>query len=134
MKKLVYIIPALLIIACGKNKKEETPEYTPRSVQEGKQAPALSAEAQKGKEIFEGKGNCISCHKTESKAIGPAVKDIATVYKQKNGDMVAFLKEKADPIVDPDQYPVMKTNLYLTKTFTDDELKALEAYFYSFSE
>ena len=45
--------------------------------------------------------------------------------------MVKFLREEADPIVDPSQYPVMKTNFYITKTFSDEELKALEAYMYS---
>jgi cytochrome c len=46
--------------------------------------------------------------------------------------MVDFLKEKAEPIVDPAQYEVMKTNFSITKTMTDEELKALEEYFYSF--
>ncbi len=45
--------------------------------------------------------------------------------------MVSFLKGKGEPIVDPTQYEVMKANFALTKTFSDDELKALEAYVYS---
>ena len=52
-------------------------------------------------------------------------------YKDKNGDMVAFLKEESEAIVDPTQYAVMKANFALTKTFSDEELKALEAYVYS---
>ena len=46
--------------------------------------------------------------------------------------MVAFLQEKAEPIVDPSQYETMKTNFAITKNLSEEELKALEAYFYSF--
>ena len=84
-----------------------------------------------GKEIFDGKGNCFSCHKPDQKVIGPSIKEIAKIYKEKNGDMVTFLKGKGEPIVDPSQYEVMKTNFYITKHFTDEELKALEDYMYS---
>ena len=45
--------------------------------------------------------------------------------------MVAFLKGNGKPIVKPEQYEVMKTNFYLTKTFTDAELKSIQAYMYS---
>ena len=45
--------------------------------------------------------------------------------------MISFLKGEAEPLVDPSQYEVMKVNLELTKTFSDEELKALEAYIYS---
>jgi methylmalonyl-CoA mutase N-terminal domain/subunit len=57
---------------------------------------------------------------------------IATIYKEKGGNMVEFLKENAEPIVDPTQYEVMKTNFAVTKTLSDEELKALETYMYSF--
>ncbi len=43
-----------------------------------------------------------------------------------------FLKQNAEPIVDPTQYEVMKTNFALTKSMSDEELKALEAYIYSY--
>jgi cytochrome c len=38
---------------------------------------------QKGKIIFEGKGNCIACHNVDSKLIGPSLQDIAKIYKEK---------------------------------------------------
>jgi cytochrome c len=38
------------------------------------------------------------------------------------------LKGESDPMVDPTQYAVMKPNLVLTKSFSDEELKGLEAY------
>lgn len=45
--------------------------------------------------------------------------------------MVTFLKGEGEPILDPTQYALMKPNLEITKTFSDEELKALEAYVYS---
>ena len=53
------------------------------------------------------------------------------IYKEKGASIVDFLKEKGEPIVDPSQYSVMKTNFAITKKMTDDELKAIEAYMYS---
>jgi cytochrome c len=58
----------------------------------------------------------------------------AKIYKEQNGDMVAFLKEEADPIVDETMYETMKINLQVTKTLSDDELKALEEYILSHSK
>ncbi|MET0945223.1 MAG: cytochrome C552, partial [Flavobacterium sp.] len=53
------------------------------------------------------------------------------IYKDKNASIVTFLKGEGEPIVDPSQYEVMKTNFAVTKAMSDDELKALEAYVYS---
>lgn len=85
-----------------------------------------------GQSIFDGKGNCFACHKPDQKIIGPSITEIAKIYKEQKGDMVAFLQEKAEPIVDPSQYETMKTNFAITKNLSEEELKALEAYFYSF--
>ncbi len=59
------------------------------------------------------------------------MQEIAKIYKEKNADMVTFLKGEGKPIVDPSQFEVMKANFALTKTFSDEELKALETYIYS---
>jgi cytochrome c len=45
--------------------------------------------------------------------------------------MVSFLKQEAEPIVDPSQYEVMKTNFAITEEMSDEELIALEAYIFS---
>lgn len=87
-----------------------------------------------GQQLFEGEGNCIACHKPDQKIIGPSLQDIAKIYKTKNGSIVAFLKEESDPLVDPSQYDIMKTNFAITKSMSDEELKALEDYIYSFSK
>ena len=45
--------------------------------------------------------------------------------------MVNFLKGNAEPIVDPSQFEVMKTNFAITQAMSDGELKAIETYIYS---
>ena len=135
MKKIVIIGLAFLAFAC---KKEETESF-------GKQEPAAATEAvteapsegmpavaqtpeKLGETIFNGKGTCASCHKVDSKLIGPSLQDIAATYKAKGGNIVAFLKDDAKPIVDPSQYEVMKANFAITKAMSAEELQGLEAY------
>ena len=128
MKKLAILFTLLLFISC---KKEETKK---ESLYPETQKTAEEKQLELGQAVFEGKGNCFACHKPDQKIIGPSILEIATLYKTQNGDMIAFLKGKADPIVDPSQYEVMKTNFSITKNLPEEELKALEAYFYSFAK
>lgn len=133
MKKAIFLLSVLLFICFASSltlvscKKESSNEPF------GK--PEATSEVQKpknlGKEIFEGKGNCITCHKLDVKLVGPSLQDIAKIYKEKNGNIITFLKGEGEPLVDPTQFEVMKTNFALAKTFSDEELKALEAYVYS---
>jgi cytochrome c len=128
MKKTVLLavlfVVAMTIVSCKKDGSEES---------FGK--PETTTEVQKpedlGKELFNGKGACIACHKPDVKLVGPSLQDIAKIYKEKNGDMVTFLKGEGEPIVDPTQYALMKANFAITKNFSEEELKALEAYVYS---
>lgn len=118
------LVGMLTLVSCKKDGTEES---------FGK--PETSTEAQKpedlGAEIFAGRGACVACHKPDVKLVGPSLQDIAKIYKEKNGDMVTFLKGEGEPIVDPTKYELMKPNFVITKTFSDEELKALEAYIYS---
>lgn len=120
---LICITCVLLLISC---KKESSESFGKIENQTVTQDPVTL-----GTEIFEGKGACIACHLVDQKVIGPSIQEIAKIYKDKNGDMISFLKGEAEPLVDPSQYEVMKVNLEVTKTFSDEELKALEAYFYA---
>jgi cytochrome c len=127
MKKVIFLVSVLVLISCKKESEEsfgiaETPTETITQVQKPEEL---------GKELFYGKGACVACHKTDVKLVGPSLQDIAKIYKDKNGDMVTFLKGEGEPIVDPTQYELMKANFAITKTFSDEELKALEAYVYS---
>ena len=135
MKQLLTLLIAIGFFSCKNEEKKEYgyPETGNSSVSEGASAN-LSPSAKLGQEIFDGKGNCLTCHKSGEKAIGPSIEQIAEAYKGKQGEMVKFLKEEAKPIVDPEQYETMRVNLYLTKTFSDDELIGLEDYFFSFNK
>jgi cytochrome c len=135
MKRVLIIAIAFLAFSCKKQEAEPTEKQAEPAASEAASSEGMAEEVQTpeqlGKQIFEGKGTCISCHKTDVKLIGPSLQDIAKIYKEKNGSIVTFLKEKSEPIVDASQYALMKPNLVLTKTFTDEELQALEAYVYS---
>ena len=123
MKKVALLACLIFVFSCKKESEETFGQPNPTEVS---QTPE-----QLGKSIFEGKGNCVACHKINEKLVGPSVQDIAKIYKAQNGDIVSFLKDDAKPLVDPTQYEVMKTNFALTKAMSDEELKRLEAYIYS---
>ncbi|AWI25006.1 c-type cytochrome [Flavobacterium pallidum] len=119
----ILLLTTALFVSC--KKEEPKSELYP-------EAAETQTPMDLGKEIFNGKGNCFACHREDQKVIGPSIQEIAKTYKAKKGNLVQFLKENADPLVDPSQYDAMKVNLQLTKTFSEEELKGLEAYIYSF--
>ncbi|MES2865047.1 MAG: c-type cytochrome [Bacteroidota bacterium] len=123
MKKILFITLLLLQFSC----KKEPEVVTDVLVEE---TPNITKEL--GKELFEGKGMCFTCHKEDTKIIGPSIKEIATIYTDKKASIAIFLQGETDPIVDPTQFEIMKANFAITKTMTDEELKALEEYMLSF--
>jgi len=122
MKHIIYsLIMSFFIISCG------TKEVTT------KEEDLSAATIEKGEALFT-ENNCIACHKVDQKIIGPSLQEIAKIYKEKNGNMVAFLKEEAEPIVNQELYETMKINLQITKTMSDTELESLEMYILSHSK
>lgn len=121
MKKLILLLVVFAAISCKKEEKVvvEQPEVA-------------IVEKISGKDLFENKGNCVACHQPDKKVIGPSIEEISKIYKEKNASIVSFLKEESEPIVDPSQYEVMKTNFAITKAMSDEELLALEEYIHSF--
>ncbi|UQD55642.1 c-type cytochrome [Flavobacterium sp. K5-23] len=134
MKKTLIIgFVALLVFAC-KNKEEESfgkQEETSTVESASSEGMKAATPEKMGESLFNGKGNCFSCHKIDTKSIGPSVQEIAKIYKDKNQNMVSFLRGESDAIVDPTQFEVMKANFAITKAMSEEELKAIEAYFYS---
>jgi len=124
MKKLLFSLGILLLISCKNENQENLDKFDPNA----------TPDKVSGKELFENKGNCIACHQTEQKVIGPSLSEIASTYKAKNRSIVLFLKEESEPIIDPSQYDIMKANFAITKNMSDDELKAIEDYIYTFSK
>jgi cytochrome c len=119
MRQIAFIFILSLVVSCKKESAEPFGKDTSKT-------PTVL-----GKELFEGKGNCVACHLKDQKVIGPSIQDIAKTYQAQNASIVNFLKEEAKPIVDPSQYEVMKTNFVITKMMSDTELQAIEAYIYS---
>lgn len=83
---------------------------------------------EQGKQLFNGKGNCSSCHHTHKNGVGPSILAIAKSYKEQQQSILRFLKQESEPIVKPEAYAIMKANFALLKTFKEQELKALETY------
>jgi cytochrome c len=132
MKKITYTFLTVacffFLTSCGK--KTET-DPMGNSV---KEATTVQTPEELGKEIFEGKGTCATCHKADAKVIGPSLKEISKIYKDKKASIALFLKGEGEPLVDPSQYEVMKANFAITKTLSDEELDALEAYIHSLNK
>ena len=120
-----FLVILLTLFSCKNEKQKEQPDSSA--------ATKLSTN-ELGKEIFEGKGMCYSCHLENKKIIGPSIVEIATIYKNKNGNIIQFLKGIDKPIVDPSQYEIMKTNFAITKNLPENELKALEDYMLGFAK
>jgi cytochrome c len=126
MKKIVFIVTLLVLVSCKKESQEPFGK-----LEETADSATVKSPEVVGKEIFENKGNCIACHLPDKKLIGPSLHDIAKIYKEKNANIVTFLKGDSEPLVDPSQFEVMKTNFAITEEMSDEELQALEAYIYS---
>lgn len=131
MKKLFFLLFTLVFISCGDKKSEPFGKSTDETMVDQTEV-AVDPTLKMGEDLFNGVGLCKTCHLPDKKVIGPSIVEIATIYKDKGGNIVEFLKENAEPIVDPTQYEVMKTNFAVTKTLSDEELKAIETYMYSF--
>ncbi|CAM3760815.1 c-type cytochrome [Flavobacterium cucumis] len=86
----------------------------------------------KGRELFEGKGTCTACHKPDVKVVGPSIKEITKIYKEKGASIASFINGEGEPIVDASQYEIMKANFVITKAMTSEERRALEIYMMSF--
>lgn len=120
------LITVLIFTSCAEkdHQKKEQVNY---------ESEATSS-PERGKELFDGDGNCFACHKEDQKIIAPSLQEIAKIYKAQNGDIVKFLKAEAGPIVDPSQYETMKTNLPITQKMNAGELESIQAYIMSFAK
>jgi cytochrome c len=132
VKSLGFLALAISLTNCSE--KKETDKYG-NAVEENtetKTETSVDPLLAKGQELFEGKGTCTACHKPDTKVIGPSIKEIVKIYKEKGASIAAFINEEGEPIVDPSQYETMKTNFAITKAMTAEERKALEIYMMSF--
>jgi cytochrome c len=129
MKKIASILLLASLFSCKKGIESKKELLYPEAASSSERL-----QIDLGETIFNGKGNCYACHKPDQKIIGPSLQEIVKIYKEKKGNMYGFLKNDAEPIVDPTQYELMKTNLVITKAMSDEELNALVAYIYIHNE
>lgn len=122
MRVLRFFILGLVLVSCNSPEKQD----------EVVQRPELSMDSKifLGNRLFSEK-TCITCHAINRKKVGPSVVDIMTIYSEQNGDIEAFLKGNAKPIVDttPKQVAIMQANIdSFLKQITDEELNAIATY------
>jgi len=82
MKKVLFILStAIIVIACGGGSTEAGKATTETKEATASTANALSdnPDYQKGLALIAG-SDCLTCHKTSEKNIGPSYKDVAAKY------------------------------------------------------
>jgi len=123
MLRFFLFMIVFLFVYC----KKQTESFSPKVSSE-------ESTTEVGKKIFNGKGQCATCHKVNQTIFGPSVSEIVSAYQNNKIEMIKFLKGKSDPIVDPSQFQIMKVNLEITKKMTDKELQSLVDYMYDITE
>ena len=132
MRLLSIIIVFLFISSCATDKKSFDDKKIDTKVKEIPKRGELSRDSQifLGNRLFSEK-TCITCHAVSKQKIGPSIKEIMRIYKEKNGDIVAFLKGEAKPIVDTtaSQVAIMQENINgFVKGLSDEELNTISTY------
>lgn len=126
-KEILYTLGMGLIVcfSCSSPNNEKT--TTTPSVENVAEAPkaepgiAQASAANPGEKLFTEK-NCITCHKPDTKLLGPSLKDIAAAYNGNKDGLKAFLKDEAKAIVDPSQESVMHPQVSITKAMPAEQL------------
>lgn len=132
LKSFFVFALAISVTNCGD--KKETDAYGNSVEEKTKTTAEIKVDPlfTKGQELFEGKGTCTACHKADAKVVGPSIKEITKIYKEKGASIASFINGEGEPLVDPTQYEIMKANFVITKAMTAEERKALEVYMMSF--
>jgi cytochrome c len=127
--KIIRILTfALIATNCSEKKETEANRNPVEEKIETSTRNSINPLIAKGQELFEGKGMCVACHKSNVKVIGPSIKDIVKIYKEKGASIAAFINDESKPIVDPSQYEIMKANFTITKAMSAEDRKAIEIY------
>lgn len=144
MKKvfLTLLVAGIALVSCGK-KEAKPAETTPAPAVVETPAPAATPAADETPEHkafmavvdkLDAANKCIVCHQVDTKTVGPAYREVAKIYKEKNGNIVKFLKGEAKPIVDPANFAQMQPNLEKTKLLSGEDLATIAAYIRSLEQ
>ncbi|MCM4152434.1 cytochrome C [Arenibacter sp. N53] len=127
MRPISFFILFLIVSSCNEDKKSN-------NVKENTvpKRGELSMDSQifLGNRLFSEK-TCITCHDINGQKVGPSVKKIMKVYKEKNGNIVAFLRGGTKPLVDTtaSQVAIMQANIDgFLQNISDEELKTIATY------
>ena len=132
LKSFAVFALAILLTNCGEKKETDAYGNPVEEKTEATTETTVDPLFAKGQELFEGKGTCTACHKADEKTVGPSMKEIAKIYKEKGASIAKFINDEGEPLVDASQYEVMKANFVITKAMTQEERDALDAYMMSF--
>lgn len=127
MRIFLLFFTVLLVWSCKTDKKisEGVELHVPERGELSKDSQIFL-----GNRLFSEK-TCIKCHDVNQIKKGPSVKEIMAVYREKNGNIVSFLKGNAKPIVDTtsSQVAIMQENIDgFLKDISDEELNSLAVY------
>lgn len=118
------LILAATITACGSDSSKSNGVVADEVVSEVEEKVEEVAPSIDGAELFSSNA-CVACHQTETKTVGPAIKEIKEVYSGNSEGLIAFLAGEGDPIVDVAQAAVMAPQIETTKAMTPEERAAL---------
>jgi cytochrome c551/c552 len=88
--------------------------------------------AAEGEEVF-ARLKCGMCHKPDKKAAAVSLKEIDKVYSDKD-ILVKFFKGGMKPLIESDNWGMMRAQLEKIKGLPDDEKEALADYILSFKK
>lgn len=128
IKTSLIILAVTSLVACGGKEDKNQPDAVYESERGESAEMSMSEKIKLGEKIFTGKGNCTTCHLGDKKLIGPSIQNIVKGYDANDADLDAFLRGKADAIIEPAQFPMMEANLNITKKLSPIEMESLIAY------
>lgn len=124
---LTLILSTAVLFSCQDKAKKVEEKPVKAKKEMVKTEPQVDLVA-KGEALFTAK-TCTTCHKADTKLVGPSLQTIAKTYADKNGDMLKFFKGESKAIVDPAMAAIMDANVQtITKPMKEEDLKALVAY------
>ena len=93
MKKVLGLMAMVVfLVACGGGTKEKESTTSSESAGTSAAGPSANPDYQKGLALVAG-SDCLTCHKTSEKNIGPAYKDVAAKYEN-NDENIKMLAAK----------------------------------------